>query len=162
MCYLLEHGHKRIGFIQGREGFESSQLRKNGYMRALSDYKIDTLESFIVMGDYTIDGGYKAMMKLLQIQTHLTAVFCSNDDMAFGAMKAINEIGLEIPKDIAIMGFDDSLLAQYMTPPLTTVKRPIGDISREGIKSLFKLIEGQDIEIQKIYKPSTLINRQSV
>ena len=159
---LISRGHREIGFIEGRASFESSKLRKKGYIRALNEHHIEPRESFIVKGAYTIEGGYKAMMALLQLETYPTAVFCSNDDMAFGAMKAINEFGLEIPKDIAVMGFDDSLFAQYMTPPLTTIKRPISEISNEGIKLLFKLMAGKEIKVQKIYKPSTLINRKSV
>lgn len=162
VSYLIRRGHKQIGFIQGRETFESSKLRKQGYIRALHDHTIESSESFVVAGEYTMAGGYKAMGKLLQLKSYPTAVFCANDDMAFGAVKAIKEVGLEIPKDIAIMGFDDSLFAQYMTPPLTTIKRPIDEISRVGIKLLFQVMEGQDIKIEKIYKPSTLVNRQSV
>lgn len=159
---LIKSGHKQIAFIQGKDNFESSKLRQLGYTRALSDYKIDLQEQYIVPGNYTIDGGYQGMIKLLQLENYPTAVFCANDDMAIGAVKAIHEVGLEIPKDISIMGFDDSLFSQYMTPPLTTIKRPMGDISRTGIKLLFKLMREEDIEIKKIYKPTTLINRQSV
>lgn len=162
ISYLINEGHKEIGFITGREGFESSKQRIHGFMRALKDNEIEPLEHYIVTGDYSIDSGYKNMMGILKLGAYPSAMFCSNDDMAFGAVKAINEVGLRIPQDIAIMGFDDSLFAEYMTPPLTTIKRPIGDISNEGIKLLFQLIEDKDIATQKIYKPCSLIIRKSV
>ena len=162
VSYLINQGHKEIAFIEGREDFESTALRKRGFVRALRDHKIEPSQHYIVRGDYSMDGGYKGMMELLKLERYPSAVFCSNDDMAFGAVKAIREVGLQIPKDMAIMGFDDSLFAEYMTPPLTTIKRPISDISRQGVELLFQLIEDKEIAIQKIYKPSSLIVRESV
>ena len=162
VSYLISQGHKEIAFIAGREDFESTDLRKTGFVRALRNRNIEPSQRYIVQGDYSMDGGYKGMMELLKLEKYPSAVFCSNDDMAFGAVKAIREVGLQIPKDMAIMGFDDSLFAEYMTPPLTTIKRPIGDISRQGVELLFQLIEDKGIAIQKIYKPSSLMIRESV
>lgn len=160
--YLIEKGHRRIGFIEGKQGFESSRLRKLGYLRAMRDYNLGVLEQYIGVGEYTIDSGYKVMGEILKLKQRPSAICCSNDDMAVGAIKAINEAGLEVPKDIAVIGFDDSAFAGYITPPLTTVKRPIGDISREGIQLLLCLINEEDVGIQKIYKPSSLIIRDSI
>lgn len=162
VSYLIKRGHKEIGFITGREDFESTTLRKMGFIRALRDYQIEPLHHYIVLGDYSMDSGYKGMMGLLKLEKYPSAVFCSNDDMAFGAVKAIGEAKLQIPNDIAIMGFDDSLFAEYMIPPLTTIKRPIGDISRQGVELLLGLIEDKEIATQKIYKSSSLIIRESV
>lgn len=162
ISFIINKGYEKIAFIQGEKGFESSRLRENGYIRALNDHNIGIFKDYIVYGGYTLDGGYQAMMQLLALDNYPTAVFCSNDDMAFGAVKAINEKGLRIPEDIGIMGFDDSLFSKYMTPPLTTIKRPVREISREGISLLFKLMDGEDLPVEKIYKASTLVNRKSV
>lgn len=163
VSYLIKQGYKSIGFIEGKQGFESSALRKAGYIRALQKHNIEIIEDYIVTGDYTLDSGYQGMGELLKLKNPPKAVFCSNDDMAFGAMKAINEAGLQIPQDIGVMGFDNSLFSAYITPPLTTIKRPIKDISSEGIKLLLRLIEEEeDIEVKKIYKSSSLIIRESV
>lgn len=162
ISYLIEKGHKRIGFIEGREGFESSRIRKMGYIRALKGANIDILDDYIVKGKYTPESGYQGMKTLLKLDNYPSAVFCSNDDMAFGAIQAVKEEGLKIPDDIAIMGFDNSLFAEYITPSLTTIKRPVDDISKEAIHLLLQLIDKQDLEIKKIYKASSLIIRASV
>ena len=162
VAYLINQGHKEIGFIEGEQGYESSVLRKRGYIRALEDFKIALRQDYIVPGNYSMGGGYRAMMSLLKLPEYPRAVFCGNDDMAFGAAKAIHEVRLEVPKDIAIMGFDDSLFATYMNPPLTTIRRPIEDISREGVRLLLDLIENPEARVKKIYKPSSLIERKSV
>ena len=161
ISYLIEKDYKEIGFIEGKIGYESSKIRKSAYMRALRDYKIDCGEGYIVTGDYTINGGYQGMKELLALANPPRAVFCSNDDMAFGAAKVINEAGLRIPEDIAIMGFDNSLFGQYMVPALTTIKRPIKEISIKGARLLFKRIQGQEVESKKIYLPTLIIKRHT-
>ncbi len=162
VSYLINQGHKEIGLIEGEKGYESSKLRKAGYLGALQDFQITLVDDYIVPGNYTMGGGYQAMARFLKLPKYPKAVFCCNDDMAFGAVKAIHEAGLEIPRDIAIMGFDDSLFAQYMNPPLTTIKRPIEDISSEGVRLLLEQIDNRDAKVKKIYKPSSLITRKSV
>ena len=81
-----------------------------------------------------MDSGYKAMKDLLKIKQAPSAVFCSNDEMAVGAMKAIIQAGLNIPGDISVMGFDDSQFTSFINPSLTTVKRAISEVSRVGVK----------------------------
>lgn len=162
ISYCIEKGYRKIGFIEGIPGFESSKLRKEGYLEALASANLNYQEQYVVQGDYSVDGGYYAMKKLLSLAKHPQAVFCSNDETAFGAAKAIQEAGLKIPEDIGIMGFDDSLFAQYMSPPLTTIKRPVSQISSEGIQLLIDLIDDSTGEPQKIYRPSYVVQRQSI
>lgn len=91
-------------------------------------------KDFMIKGNYDLESGYKAMKELLQLNKIPTAVFCSNDDIAVGAIKAIVEKGLRVPQDISIAGFDDNLFSAYLNPALTTVKRSIEEMSKEGAK----------------------------
>ena len=139
--YLIQNGHKNIAIIEGKKGFNSTIERKNGFLDALIDNKIKINSKYIVEGNYTIESGYTAMKKLLSLSKIPTAVFCSNDEMAIGAMKATSEAGLNVPKDISIMGFDGMQLGDYLTPALTTVRRPISEISKKGAEKLLDIIE---------------------
>ncbi|SCY32714.1 LacI family DNA-binding transcriptional regulator [Alkaliphilus peptidifermentans] len=160
--YLVNMGHKKIAIIEGKEGFKSTQERKEGYLEALVDYNISINRNFIVKGNYDLESGYIAMKQLLHNEEFPTAVFCSNDDMAVGAMKAIGEKNLKIPEDISIIGFDDNIFSSFLTPALTTVQRPIKEISQEGANNLIKLIDKTKVEKDTIYINTELVIRDSV
>jgi DNA-binding LacI/PurR family transcriptional regulator len=102
------------------------------------------------------------MKKLLKLSKIPTAVFCSNDDMAVGAMKAVMEAGLKIPEDISVVGFDNSMVCNYITPALTTVKKPTRELSIMGAEKLLKIIEGNEVKFERIYINTELIIRDSV
>lgn len=160
--YLIQNGHREIALIEGIEGFKSSQERKDGYIKALIDYQIPIKSDYMVRGNYDMQSGYRAMESLLAINQPLTAVFCSNDDMAIGAMNAVFSHGLNVPDDISIIGFDDIGFSQYTTPRLTTVKRPIEKISSLGAEKLLELIEEKSIEGERIFVNTELMVRDSV
>ncbi|MBU3075773.1 LacI family DNA-binding transcriptional regulator [Clostridium estertheticum] len=160
--YLIQNGHKDIAIIEGKKGFNSTTERKNGFLDALIENKIQINSKYIVEGNYTIGSGYDAMKKLLSLSEIPTAVFCSNDEMAIGAMKATVEAGLNVPNDISIMGFDGMQLGDYLTPALTTVRRPIIEISKIGAEKLLSIIENNTDDGEKIYISTELIKRDSV
>ncbi|ABR47124.1 Alanine racemase [Alkaliphilus metalliredigens QYMF] len=160
--YLIKCGHKKIALIEGKEGFESTKERKDGFIEALLDYKITIDKELIEKGNYDLKSGYEAMMRLLEKNELPTAVFCSNDDMALGAMKAIGEKGLRIPEDISITGFDDNVHSAYLTPALTTVKKQVEVISREGAQYLLKIINRELIKKETIFINTDLVIRDSV
>lgn len=164
VSYLIQNGHKHIAIIEGKEGFNSTVERKNGFLDALIENKLQIKSEFMVAGDYTIGSGYSAMKKLLALSKVPTAVFCSNDEMAVGAMKATFEAGLNVPVDISIMGFDGNQIGAYLTPALTTVRRPIIEVSRKGAEKLLHIIEGRNDKLsgEKIYINTELIERESV
>lgn len=157
--YLIENGHKNIAFIEGKLGFRASKERKKGFIKALEKYNIKICKEYLVRGNYTMESGYKAMKKLLDIKDRPTAVFCSNDDMAVGAMKASFEAGFTIPDDISIIGFDNSSFCRFTIPALTTVKRDISGVSKKGAEIL---LSGKDCKNKKIYIDTELIVRESV
>jgi DNA-binding LacI/PurR family transcriptional regulator len=160
--WLIGHGHERIGIIEGKSEFKTSHRRKEGYLRALEENGISYNRSWSVNGNYDLEGGYKAMQVLLNRTELPTGVFCLNDDMAVGAMKAVFESGLKIPEDISLIGFDDSIFASYLTPSLTSVRRPIEKMSAKGTKILVEKVQGIERKIDIIYLRTELKIRNSV
>jgi DNA-binding LacI/PurR family transcriptional regulator len=120
--YLIELSHNRIGIIYGALSASSFRDRLAGYKKALASNGIEYSDELIVEGGSRLEDGYNAMEKLLSLKNPPTAVFGSNDTMAIGAMKKINEAGLKVPDDISITGFDDIDSASFTNPPLTTTR----------------------------------------
>ncbi|MGH4138697.1 LacI family DNA-binding transcriptional regulator [Clostridium sp.] len=169
VMYLIESGHKEIAIIEGKKGFNSTIERKNGFLHALIENKLHIKSEYMVEGNYTIESGFSAMKKLLCLDEVPTAVFCSNDEMAVGAMKATFEAGLNVPMDISIMGFDGTQLGAFLRPALTTLRRPIIEVSKKGAEKLLHIIESNCVEEknnkscgEKIYINTELIERDSV
>lgn len=160
--HLIDNGHRKIAIVEGQEGFKSTHERKEGYLEALMDNNVSITKSFIVKGNYDLESGYRAMKELLSLEDVPTAVFCSNDDMAVGAMKALGEKGIRVPEDMSLIGFDDNVFSSYLTPALTTIKRPIEKISQEGALKLIQLIEGKEVSKETIYLKTELVQRESV
>lgn len=130
--YLLWRGHRRIAIIGGKQQF-SAQARLDGYRAALEEASIALDPQLIIEGDFTRSGGAQAMHTLLQRfepGERPTAIFCANDLMAIGVIDIAREVGMLIPRDLAIIGYDDIEVASFMTPPLTTVLNPAYDIGK--------------------------------
>jgi DNA-binding LacI/PurR family transcriptional regulator len=161
-AYLIEHGHKRIAIIEGREGFKSAENRKAGFLRAIRHFGIYLTEGLRKPGLYDLESGFTAMQQLLQLPQRPTAVFCCNDEMALGAIKAATEAGIRVPDQVSIVGFDDTVFSAYITPALTTVRRPLEQISREGASLLLAAIEGNKPSMDTVLLKTELLIRQSV
>jgi DNA-binding LacI/PurR family transcriptional regulator len=145
VSYLVNLGHKRIGYLGGSFDFVFNQERFEGYLQSIN----------------TEESGYEAMRKLLESSSIPTAVFVANDLDAIGAMKAVKEKGLRIPEDISLIGFDDIQLTSYTEPTLTTVRQPIYEMGTTAISLLVQLIEGKKEEPLKVELPTQLIIRES-
>ncbi|MGG1553197.1 LacI family DNA-binding transcriptional regulator [Paenibacillus ferrarius] len=161
-CYLIEQGHRRIALIEGRKGFRSAKHRQAGFERAMAEHGIVTPAAYRQPGLYDLESGHLAMQKFLALPEPPTAVFCCNDEMALGAMKAAYGAGLRVPRDISVMGFDDTVFAGYVTPALTTVRRPIEQISKEGAMRLLGNIENKLHTTERVLLHTELIVRESV
>jgi len=161
-CYLLEAGHKRIAVIEGEKGFQSSIARKQGYVNAMVEKGYPILQQYIFQGDYGFESGYYKMKELLLLSDRPTAVFCFNDNMALGAIKAVIEAGFKVPDDISIVGFDNSIFSTYITPALTTVNRPIEQMSRDGAYKIIDKIENTLSKNGTFYIDTQLNIRDSV
>ena len=138
--YLIGKGHRRIAILTSHEG--PARFREMGYRDALEANHIARNDDLTSSGAYSEDGGYEAMRSLLRRAPHPTAVFATNDLMAMGAMMAIREVGLSVPDDIAVMGFDDIPTAKLVYPALTTVAQFQRDLGRRAAEMLFERLSG--------------------
>ena len=128
--YLVSLGHKRIGYIAGPSGFRSAVERLAGFREAMAARAIPFPDELIVEGGYTYESGVAGGEKLLALNPRPTAIFASNDEMAAGVYRVANKLGLSIPGDLSIVGFDDGPLAARLLPSLTTIRLPIRELGR--------------------------------
>ena len=134
--HLVDHGHTRIGFIMGREGTATTQARLQGYKNALQGAGIAFDEELTCQGAFTIRSGVECGEHLLSLDHRPTAIFASNDDMAAGVLMAAHRVGLEVPRDISVAGFDDAETASAMWPPLTTIRQPVADMAAAAAEGI--------------------------
>jgi LacI family transcriptional regulator len=159
--YLINLGHRRIGFITGLMELSSAVERLEGYRAALSDHEIPVRDELIVGGDFWPGGGYAAAQQLLTLSEVPTAIFASNDLSAFGVMEAIRQRGFRIPEDISVVGFDDIPQASIVYPKLTTVRQPLDQIGRVAAKMLLEHIENPERSLRRVTLSTHLIVRDS-
>ena len=157
MEYLFSIGHKKIAYV----GETENDKRFLAYRKVLKDNGIELEKENYVNIILSVKGGYEGTKKLLEKNPNITAIFCANDSTAMGTMRACKEIGLNIPEDISIIGADDLELTKYLTPTLTTIKAPIGEIGRIGITILFSRIEKKHKSSVNVSLPFTLKERES-
>ncbi|TAN05569.1 MAG: LacI family DNA-binding transcriptional regulator [Rhodanobacteraceae bacterium] len=122
-AYLIQLGHRRIGFLKGGKHHRASAERFNGYRKALGDYGLALHKELVVDGDYVFDDGFRGARRLLGLRNPCTAIFGSNDEIAAGALAAARSDGLQIPYDLSIAGFEDSPFSRHAWPPLTTARQ---------------------------------------
>lgn len=159
--YLIDRGHERIGHICGPLHFPDSRARLTGYRRALDEAGIAYDDRLVVEGDFAEEGGDAAARKLLARGCQPTALFCANDQTAAGAMRAVRELGLSIPDDLSMVGYDDVYLARYLYPALTTVKQPLAEMGSAAAQLALSLIRGEETEVERQFRPR-IVERASV
>ena len=148
--------------ICGQPHLIASIDRHAGYVTALQEAAVPPEPSRVVFADFTQRGGHRAMQKLLENGTGFPeAVFAASDALAFGAMAAIQEAGLRVPDDIAVMGFDGLDEGVDMQPPLSTVTQPVANLGREAVRMLLSLIEDPDRAPTQRFLPTRLTLRRS-
>ena len=158
--YLIAQGHRRIGLVAGPHGFRSARERRLGFEDAMRDAGIPLPRSMIAEGNYTFESGLIAAERLLDVVPRPTAIFSSNDEMAAGVIHAACQRGWTVPRDLSVIGFDDTPIAAHMWPPLTTVRWPIASMARSAALKLIAGIADNDEEPSMFL--STLIRRSSV
>jgi len=159
MEYLIGLGHKRIGYISGRAELESSNRRLMGYRAALEKAGIPVDESLIASGDYTTETGVSCTRELLALDKHPTAIFASNDQMAIGVFQVAEELGIRIPDDLSVIGFDNITESKYMS--LTTVDQFISEMGYVATQMLIKIINGLPLDEQTYRMQTQLVIRNS-
>jgi LacI family transcriptional regulator len=135
-AHLAELGHTEIGFITGPSHYRSAHERREGFAEALAAHGVKLSAKLTVEGAYSFESGVKAAETLLSKKPRPTAIFASNDEMAAGVYKAAYAMGLRVPEDLSVVGYDDSPLATRVWPPLTTVRVPIRDMGRKAAEKL--------------------------
>ena len=154
-------GHKRIGFITGPLDLHSARTRRQAFLDGLRGNGLRADPKLIREGTHTAEGGERAMTALLRSGKPPTAVVCSNDWTAIGALHAIDAAELRVPADVSLVGFDDIPLASYTSPPLTSVRTSPGDVGSTAFDALFRLIGGERLEGDIYQVPTTLVVRKS-
>lgn len=159
--HVLALGHKRVGFITGPLDLHSARTRRQAFLDGLRKHGIKADPRLIREGTHTAEGGQHAMTFLLRGPKRPTAVICSNDWTAIGALHAIDAAGLRVPDDMSVVGFDDIPLARYVSPPLTSVRMSAGDVGSTAFDALFRLIGGERLEGEIYQVPTKLVVRAS-
>ncbi|HEX8218423.1 MAG TPA: LacI family DNA-binding transcriptional regulator [Chloroflexia bacterium] len=159
VAYLLRLGHKRVATIAGPNNMIAGADRLQGYLLALRNRGIAANPALIVEADFTEEGGYIAMQRLVPHAPD--AVFVASDAMAVGALRALREAGLRVPEDIALAGFDDIPFAARADPPLTTVRQPIQRMGTLAAETLIDLISHPQPQPRRIVLPTELLIRES-
>lgn len=160
--YGIRMGHQTFGMIQGIASFHSTTERTKGFLDAVHKQNLTVIEPAIVAGNYSSESGYRAMKQILLLPEPPSFVFCANDDMAIGALKACSELNVRVPQDISIVGFDDSLFSAYTIPALTTIKKPIDQLAQLGMQALSQLMSATEPTTDKELIKPDLIIRDSV
>ncbi len=133
---LIAAGHKRIGYINGEPWMEASKDRLKGYRRALATADLAFDPAMVRDGDWMASTGFDATLSLMAEAKPPTGIFCANDLMAVGAIEAVKSLGLRVPEDVSIMGYDDQEISRHTRPPLTTVLLPNYEMGRSAVESL--------------------------
>lgn len=156
--HLVDLGHKRIAVIAGPEGHRSGTERLHGFIGALQSRGLDVPPQFIAQGAYTFESGIQAGETLLSQHPRPTAIFASNDEMAAGIYQVAHRLGLSVPQDLSVVGFDDNPIASRLWPPLTTIRLPIPLMARLAATPLISPIPKQDaalVEPKLVVRNST-------
>ena len=164
MDYLTGLGHKEIGFLTGKEYVNQDELypeyRKKLFIRYCEKNNI-TYKPYLREGSFRIDSGYEMTCEMIEEGPLPTAIFAASDPIAMGAIKALTEKGYRIPEDISVIGFDDISIAEFTTPPLTTVHAPAYNMGRYGASILHHIVRQQLGTSMKIQLPCSLAFRES-
>jgi len=158
--HLIGLGHRRIAHITGLRRVASTQRRLEGYRQALAAAGLKTTAELVKSGDFTMASGAAAMAQLMGLAHPPTAIFCDNDEMAYGAIRAAGKLGLSVPGDVSVVGFDDQNLAEFYNPPLTTVNIPRHELGRRAAQELIDQLAGRDVA-REVVLPTRLVVRES-
>lgn len=161
MEYLIGLGHRRIGFITGRQGLVSSNRRQQGYLDALEQAGLPVDTALIQPGDYTRETGFRCAQNLFALPAPPTAIFAANDQSALGVIDAANIAGLHIPGQLSVVGFDNIPQATRSVPGLTTVDQSVSEMGYIATTMLIKLMQGESLQEPICKVPTQLVIRDS-
>ena len=159
--YLCSLGHKRIGFITGLEDSDVGKNRHAGYVRGLTANGLELNEKLVFKGDFSFKSGNDGAEYFLSLKKQPTAIICANDTMAIAAIRKITHLGMSVPDDISIIGFDDISVASQIVPSLTTLAAPIDKMTELACSMLISVINGEKLDNKHIALPAKLIVRNT-
>lgn len=160
--HLIQQGHTKIGYLCSNHQISDADDRLQGYYDALTEHGLPVNDRLVTYSEPDESGGEQAMTELLGRGKHFSAVACYNDSMAAGAMGVLNDNGIDVPKEISLIGFDDVLISRYVRPRLTTVRYPIITMAEQAAELALALAEKRELpEITHMFSP-TLVRRHSV
>ena len=139
--HLAALRHERIGFIAGPLRLRSAMARKDAFQASMKEIGLPVNPDFLVEGDHRLEGGKRALKKLAELRERPTAVLCSNDMTAIGVMREAFELNIKVPQDLSVIGFDDIRMAEFLTPPLTTVQMSQSELARLAFEALLKEVK---------------------
>lgn len=160
--YLHQIGHHNIAYIAGPDTAAATHQRMAGYRAALQTLSIEFRPEWIVSSNWSKEGGYEAMMQLLERERRgFTAVIASNDEMAIGALRAANDRGFHVPQDFSLIGFDDIPMSAWVNPGLTTANQPLHQIGRRAAEMMMELLKTSEMKYQRHLFKTNMVIRQS-
>jgi LacI family transcriptional regulator len=135
-----------VAYISGSADSYDNHLRYQGYLRALAEAGLEEQSKWRLSGNFVREGGYNATKMMIMQGSLPTAVFYGNDEMAIGGLKAFEESGISVPDDVSVIGFDDIQLAEYVNPPLTTIRQPKSEAGSLAAHLLFQILGGESVK----------------
>ncbi|SOD62056.1 transcriptional regulator, LacI family [Streptomyces zhaozhouensis] len=160
--HLLQRGHRRIALVTGPPQHLYSRARTAGYRSALAAAGIETEPTLVRDGTYDRASGAEQVRALLQLPSPPTALFICSDHMAIGGYEALAGAGLRVPEDVSVVGFDDLPEARWVAPALTTVRQPLKEMGGSALRTLVRLMNGEELESPRVELATTLVVRDSV
>lgn len=155
---LITRKHKRIGIICGPVNTFTAEERRKGYERVHIDYDVELDESLIKNGDYTVENGYNALKELWNLENPPSAILVTNYEMTIGAIMAINDLQINIPKELSIIGYDNIQMAKMVKPPLSIVEQPMKEIGTTAAYVLLRRLKGDFSDFPAVYRLKTSVH----
>lgn len=160
-AHLTELGHSRVAILAEGRTVKSTRERVNGFKQRLLRHGVEFQEAWLKVCDHTIDDGARKAAELLATEDRPTAIFACNDLLAVGAIQAAKQLGLRVPEDLSVIGFDNTILALVSGPTLTTVAQPLESLGKAAINLIVQELEGEQEPIQRVIMSPRLVVRES-
>ncbi|MFC5289672.1 LacI family DNA-binding transcriptional regulator [Actinokineospora guangxiensis] len=159
--HLIRLGHRRIGFVAGRPELWCSRARLDGYRAGLETAGLTFDPELVMPGEFDYESGFRGGERLFALPDPPSAVFAASDQMALGVYEALRRRGLRVPDDVSVVGFDDLPEARWSSPPLTTVRQPMAEMGRLAVRTLHRLVRGEEVDSPRVELATELVIRDS-
>lgn len=158
---LLDHGHRRFAVVSGPAAASDNKQRLQGFFDALGEAGLDAAQVPVEEGDFAAQSGWEAVERLLARDQPFTALFCANDQMAMGALSCLQHRGIAVPRQVSVLGYDDTDVAAFLSPRLTSVHIPVDEMGLNACRMLLNSCYGMTLQVSREFEPG-LATRDSV